>query len=62
MTEKLKGPNVMHNLIIMIISWTAASFCFILVNFFVKYMPGDIYVNQVISGCSAFVLLIEYRV
>jgi hypothetical protein len=49
----------MHNLIMMIVSWVAASFSFYLLNFFIKYMPGDIYINSIISGCSAFALLIE---
>jgi hypothetical protein len=43
----------------MIIVWVAASFTFYLLNFLVKYMPGDIYFNSVISGLSCVAMLIE---
>lgn len=43
----------------MILVWVSSSFTFYLLNFLVKYMPGDIYINSVISGLSAFALLIE---
>jgi hypothetical protein len=49
----------MHNLIMMLLAWVAASYTFYLLNFFVKYMPGDIFYNSIISGLSAFALLIE---
>jgi hypothetical protein len=50
---------LVHNLCMMILVWISASFTFYLLNFFVKYMPGDIYFNSVISGLSCFAMLIE---
>ena len=46
----------------MIIVWTAGSFIFFLLGFLVKYMPGDIYFNSVISGLSSIALLAEGKV
>ena len=43
----------------MIIVWFSSSFTFYLLNFLVKYMPGDIYFNSVVSGLSAVAMLIE---
>jgi MFS family permease len=43
----------------MILVWVAASFTFYLLNFLVKYMPGDIYFNSIISGLSCVAMLIE---
>ena len=39
--------------------WCAASFTFNLLIFFVKYMPGDIYFNNILASMSAFSLLIQ---
>jgi hypothetical protein len=43
----------------MILVWVSAGFTFYLLNFLVKYMPGDIYFNSIISGLSCFAMLIE---
>ena len=43
----------------MIIAWTAASYTFFLLNFFIKHLPGDIYFNSIIAGLSCVGLLIE---
>ena len=40
------------NLIIMILSWSASSFCFYIIGFYIKYIPGDIFVNM-ITTCIA---------
>jgi MFS family permease len=50
---------LIHNLGMMIIVWFSSSFTFYLLNFLVKYMPGDIYFNSVVSGLSAVAMLIE---
>ncbi len=52
---------LIHNLLMMIIAWTAASFNFYLLNFLIKYMPGDIFFNSTVSGLSAIALLIQGR-
>lgn len=46
----------------MIIVWIAASFIFFLLGFLVKYMPGDIYFNSVISGLSAIAMLLQGQI
>eukprot|EP00347_Sterkiella_histriomuscorum_P001230 403372829 len=51
--------NLLHNLSMMIMSWVAGSFSFYLLNFLIKYMPGDIFFNSMVSGLSAIALLIE---
>lgn len=54
--------TLIHNLMMMMIVWTAASFIFFLFGFLVKYMPGDIYFNSVISGLSAIAMLTEGKI
>ena len=58
----LKQQNVFFNLCMMIVAWIAASYTFNLLNFFVKYMPGDIYFNNILAGLSCFALLIQGKV
>lgn len=43
----------------MILSWISASFTFYLFNFMIKYMPGDIYFNSIVSGLSAGAMLTQ---
>lgn len=31
---------------------TSCSFCFYLINFYVKYLPGDIYTNQIVNSIA----------
>ena len=35
------------NLIVMVLSWIASSFCFFIIGFYIKYIPGDIYSNMI---------------
>lgn len=37
------------NLIIMILSWSASSFCFYILGFYIKYIPGSMFVNVIIT-------------
>ena len=48
--EMKSDKTLIFNLALMLIAWGSASFIFYLLNFFIKYMPGDIYINSVISG------------
>ena len=60
MFEKIFGDRLLiYNLSLMIMVWVSASFSFYLLNFLVKYMPGDIYFNSIISGLSCAAMLIE---
>ena len=40
------------NLIIFVYLFCAASFNYYLLNFYLKYMPGDIYENSIVSSIS----------
>lgn len=51
--------TIVFNLIMMVFNWCAVSFFFYLLNFFIKYMPGDIFINSIVSGLCCFSLLIE---
>jgi len=55
MSDKL----ALRNLVMMIMVWVSSSFTFYLLNFLVKYMPGDIYFNSVVSGLSCCAMLLE---
>ena len=58
--KKIFGDKLLiYNLALMIFVWVSASFSFYLLNFLVKYMPGDIYFNSIISGLSCAAMLIE---
>lgn len=46
----------------MFLTWSSCLFSFALINFFIKYMPGDIYINVMLSGLSACSLLIESEI
>lgn len=37
------------NLYIMVIAWSSASFCFYILGFYIKYIPGDIFINIIIT-------------
>jgi hypothetical protein len=43
------------NLICMILVWVSASFCFFLINYQLKYLKGDIFVNSMVSSSSEMV-------
>jgi hypothetical protein len=62
MKRIMSDKIIIHNLLMMIIVWTADSFIFFLLGFLVKYMPGDIYFNSVISGLSAIAMLAQGKI
>ena len=55
LADLLKDRIYRVNLIIMILSWSASSFCFYIIGFYIKYIPGDIFVNM-ITTCIADVI------
>jgi hypothetical protein len=58
-SKLLKDKIALYNLSMMIMVWVSSSFTFNLLNFLVKYMPGDIYFNSVISGLSCVAMLFQ---
>lgn len=47
-----------YNLGLMMVCWVSTSFTYFLVIFLVKYLPGNLYMNQVVSGFSVIGYLI----
>lgn len=45
-------PAIRNNLMIMTTCWLCCAFDFYLLNFLIKYFPGNIYVNQVVKVLS----------
>ena len=46
------SSTILMNLILMCIMWTASSCNFYLMTFFLKYIPGNIYINTSLSNLS----------
>ena len=49
----VKDGNALFNICMMVMVWVASSLTFFIFNFLIKYMPGDIYFNSMVSGFSA---------
>jgi len=49
------NKTILLNLILMIVMWTASSFDYYFITFFLKYIPGNIYVNTSISSISEII-------
>lgn len=47
-----------YNLALMMVTWVSTSFTYFLVIFLVKYLPGSLYMNQMVSGFSVIGYLI----
>jgi hypothetical protein len=47
MRDLMEDPIYRMNLIVMVLSWIASSFCFFIIGFYIKYIPGDIYSNMI---------------
>ena len=47
--------NILINMICMVILWFAASFCYYLISYQLKYIKGDMYTNGLVSGSSELI-------
>ena len=47
-----KDRTILVNLVCMTIVWVAASFCYYLISFQLKYIQGDIWINSIVSSTS----------
>lgn len=45
----MKIKSVLINMIIMNLAWSASSFGYYMVGFYLKYVPGDLYTNVIVS-------------
>ena len=50
--EMLRHPVILTNFIVIHISFCAVSFNFYFMNFYMKYIKGDIYLNSILSALS----------
>lgn len=50
--EFVKNRQNVCNLVIFILLCISCNFCYYLLNFYIKYIPGDIFVNQTINSIS----------
>lgn len=48
-------PKILVNLICMILVWCASSFCYYLISYQLKYIQGDIFINNIVSSTSELV-------
>jgi len=51
----LNNSSIRANLFVIAICWTSGSFNSFLISFLLKYFPGDIYVNTLVSTSSDIV-------
>lgn len=58
MARLCKDKDSFYNLGLMMICWVSTTFTYFLVIFFVKYLPGNLYTNQIVSGFSVIGYLI----
>jgi len=59
MSRLIKDKSAMFYIIIMIIVWVCTSLTFYMFNFFIKYMPGDIYFNSIVSSFAVGALIFQ---
>lgn len=48
----IRQPVVFVNLLVMTYMWAACSFTYYMILIYVKYLPGNIYINTIASGFS----------
>ena len=46
----LSDRTVLWNLFVMIYMWCGIAFCYYLIGFQLKYLPGDIYINSMVTS------------
>ena len=51
---------MLFNIFAMIMCWCSMSSSFNVLSFFMKYLPGDIYMNSGVSGLSCFIFLFSH--
>ena len=51
----LQNKEYLHNMVCMIFVWISSSFGFYLINYQLKYIKGDMYLNSLVSSTSGVV-------
>ena len=52
MTDIFKNKTYMLNLVIIVLSWCASTVCFYIIGFYIKYIPGDVFKNIIITSIA----------
>lgn len=50
----IHNKDAAYNLLLMTVCWVSTTFMYFLVIFLVKYLPGNFFINQIVSGFSCF--------
>ena len=53
-----RDKDAFYNLGLMMVCWISTTFTYYIVIFLVKYLPGSLYVNQIVSGFSVLGFLV----
>jgi hypothetical protein len=51
-SQYFRDSKIVTNLVVMTISWSVTSYCYYMLGFYIKYMPGGIYPNYLALGLS----------
>lgn len=54
-----EDKRILFNLVMMMLCWGSVSFSFFVLGFLIKYLPGDVYLNSIVSGFSAVAYLMS---
>ena len=52
MNDLWKDKILTMNLIIMVLAWCASTVCFYIIGFYIKYIPGDVFSNIIITSIA----------
>ena len=52
MGDIMKDRIYRINLFIIIFSWVASSFCFYIIGFYIKYIPGSVFSNVIVTSIA----------
>jgi len=55
----LKNKIYLVNLLSLNLAWSAASFTYYMVGFYIKYIPGDIYTNVIVAGIAEALITLQ---
>ena len=50
--DVFKDKVYMLNLIIIVLSWCASTVCFYIIGFYIKYVPGNVFSNIIITSIA----------
>jgi Na+/melibiose symporter-like transporter len=52
MVDVFRDKNYMLNLIIISLSWMASTVCFYIIGFYIKYIPGNVFSNIIVTSIA----------